>query len=178
MIYETCYKQLQISETDWWSQPPKMKSLTLLVLDSRMAEGRQLDFGPEIYVINIKTLSDIWSLYLLYLIMWISILKLNRLALALCYQSNIYHQLSCDNDYACGTEYLWLLFFFVFFYEIRMSRMSEIKLTKDYKRRLELLYNTVCRQDKWLEPCKKRHGYKLKSNFNMRYKVIEIKTDK
>lgn len=40
---------------------------------------------------------------------------------------------------------------------------------------LEVLCNTVHRQDKWVEHCKKKHTYKLKNNLNIKYKIIEFR---
>lgn len=35
--------------------------------------------------------------------------------------------------------------------------------------------NTVHRNDKWLEHCKKKHAYKLKNNIHIKYKITEMK---
>lgn len=40
---------------------------------------------------------------------------------------------------------------------------------------LEVLCNTVHRQDKWIEHCRKKHVYKFKSNIDIKYKVVESK---
>lgn len=40
---------------------------------------------------------------------------------------------------------------------------------------LEVLCNTVHRQDKWLDHCKKKHIYKYKNKIDIKYKVIEEK---
>jgi len=40
---------------------------------------------------------------------------------------------------------------------------------------MEIMCNTVHRQDKWPEHCKKKHAYKFKNNMNIKYKVVEVK---
>lgn len=49
-----------------------------------------------------------------------------------------------------------------------------LKRTFKYKC-LEMLCNTIHRQDKWLDHCKKKHSYKLKNNLEIKYKKVEFK---
>ncbi|KAG8179010.1 hypothetical protein JTE90_014013 [Oedothorax gibbosus] len=50
------------------------------------------------------------------------------------------------------------------------------KKQKLYKYRcLELLCKAVVRQDKWNDHCKKKHSWKVKNNFEIKYKIVEVK---
>lgn len=51
----------------------------------------------------------------------------------------------------------------------------QLKQSVKYKC-LEVMCNTVHRQDKWQEHCRKKHAYKFKNNLKINYRVVEVKT--